>query len=180
MFIIVSGLPASGKSTLARALTARLELPLLDKDDVLESLFDTLGVGDLDWRRCLSRKSDLMFQGSAMALPGAVLTSFWRHPALDTSAGTPTEWLSNLSGNLVEVHCACSALVAVARFQGRSRHPGHNDNARTSAQLLQQFEVLGACGPLGIGRLVRVETSGAFDLDATVAAVKAAVKTGAS
>jgi len=42
-FIVVSGLPASGKSTLARRLAPALGLPLLDKDEILERLFDLSG-----------------------------------------------------------------------------------------------------------------------------------------
>ncbi len=37
-FVVVTGLPASGKSTIARQLCAALALPLLDKDELLEAL----------------------------------------------------------------------------------------------------------------------------------------------
>jgi hypothetical protein len=40
-FVVVSGLPASGKTTLARRLADGLGLPLLDKDDILDRLFET-------------------------------------------------------------------------------------------------------------------------------------------
>lgn len=49
-FIVISGIPASGKTTLASQLAPVLNLPLLDKDDILESLFDSLGIGDAEWR----------------------------------------------------------------------------------------------------------------------------------
>ena len=41
-FVVVSGLPASGKSTLSRRLATALSLPMLDKDDILEGLFESL------------------------------------------------------------------------------------------------------------------------------------------
>lgn len=41
--VLVTGVPAAGKSTLARALSARLGMPLLSKDRVKEVLYDTLG-----------------------------------------------------------------------------------------------------------------------------------------
>ena len=53
-FVVVSGLPGSGKSTLPQQLAAALKLVLLDKDDILERLFDSNGVGDGDWGRALS------------------------------------------------------------------------------------------------------------------------------
>jgi len=37
-YVVLSGLPASGKSTLARALSQAFFLPLLDKDQFLEAL----------------------------------------------------------------------------------------------------------------------------------------------
>lgn len=39
---MVSGAPAAGKSTLARALAPRLGLPLISQDDIKETLFDAL------------------------------------------------------------------------------------------------------------------------------------------
>ncbi|MFJ4183440.1 AAA family ATPase, partial [Streptomyces sp. NPDC089733] len=57
-YVVISGLPGSGKSTLARSLAERLSLPLIDKDVILESLYDSLGVGDHAWRSRLSRASD--------------------------------------------------------------------------------------------------------------------------
>ena len=42
-YIIVTGLPASGKSTIGRAVAAALNLPLLDKHEILEGLFAIKG-----------------------------------------------------------------------------------------------------------------------------------------
>jgi predicted kinase len=57
-FVVVSGLPGSGKSTLAAALAPALGLPWIDKDAILEALFDSLGVGDHVWHERLRRPSD--------------------------------------------------------------------------------------------------------------------------
>ena len=41
--VLITGIPAAGKSTLAEALSARLSMPVLSKDGIKERLFDTLG-----------------------------------------------------------------------------------------------------------------------------------------
>ena len=108
--VIVSGLPASEKTRLARKLAPVLSL--YDKDDILEGLFEALGSGDAHWRGRLSRASDQIFQRLVQLSGGAVLTSFWRHPAMSTDSGTPTDWISAISTGVVEVYCACDPEVA--------------------------------------------------------------------
>ena len=41
--VLITGIPAAGKSTLAEALSGRLGLPMLSKDGIKERLFDTIG-----------------------------------------------------------------------------------------------------------------------------------------
>lgn len=41
--IIIAGMPASGKSTYARKLSRTLGYPIIEKDNIKEELFDTLG-----------------------------------------------------------------------------------------------------------------------------------------
>ena len=57
-FVVFSGLPGSGKSTLARQIAPALGLPVLDKDDFLDALFEERGIGDVAWRASLSRAGD--------------------------------------------------------------------------------------------------------------------------
>ena len=41
--ILVTGIPAAGKSTMARKLSEALEIPMISKDDIKEIMFDDLG-----------------------------------------------------------------------------------------------------------------------------------------
>jgi predicted kinase len=54
VFIVVSGPPASGKSTLAPAVAAEFELPLVAKDIIKDALMSVLPVGDVEASRQLA------------------------------------------------------------------------------------------------------------------------------
>ena len=71
--VVISGLPGSGKSTLGGQLARTLSLRLLDKDDILERLFESKGLGNAEWRKALSRESDEMLKTEAALPGGAVL-----------------------------------------------------------------------------------------------------------
>jgi len=158
-FVIVSGLPGSGKTTLARKLAPALRLPVIDKDEILDRLFESKGVGDATWRRALSRESDVIFEREATSSDGAILVSFWRLPGMTPDSGTPTQWLRNRSYAVVNVHCICEPELAAARFLRRKRHRGHLDVLRSYEELLATFRNLSRLDPLGIGSRIEVNTS---------------------
>jgi hypothetical protein len=158
-FIIVSGLPGSGKSTLAQLLAPALGLPLIDKDTILERLFESKGTGDSAWRRALSRESDEILRKEATASNGAVLVSHWRLPGMQPDSGTPTDWLPEISDRIVNVRCVCDAGIAARRFIQRRRHPGHGDDAASETEVVASIRAVAQLGPLEIGQLVELDTS---------------------
>lgn len=162
-YIVVSGLPASGKTTLARNLAAELEVLLIDKDDILERFFDSMGSGDSKWRQLLSRTSDVAMQHLAPNSGGAILTSFWHQQGMSASSGTPTDWIPSDQHLVIEIYCDCPPEVAARRFVKRERHSGHLDNKKRESEVLADFRDLSSLGPLHIGELVRVDTSGDVD-----------------
>lgn len=158
--VIVTGLPASGKTTIARGLALGLGYDFLDKDDFLEDLYDRLGVHSWGDRQRLSRQSDRAFQEAAIKIDGAVLASHWRPLGSTDESGTPTEWLAEEFEALVEVHCKCPPEDAHARFLARTRHPGHLDNQRDAVELANRFTAWAGRFPIGIGTLVEMRTDG--------------------
>jgi adenylylsulfate kinase-like enzyme len=175
LFVVMTGLPASGKTTLGRALSDSLHLPFMDKDYILEMLFDALGAHSPDDRSRLSRASDAVLQSIALASQGAVLASFWRRPRLSSTSGTPSEWLSTLESDaVVEVLCECDPAVAAERFARRQRHAGHFDQRIAEDDLRAGFEQLANQGPLFSSSPVRVNTSCPVDASEVTVLVREA------
>ena len=174
--IIVTGIPASGKSTVGQAVAAALGLEMLDKDEILEALFISRGVGNADWRRELSREADEELKEKALRSDGAVISSWWHHPASNVDTGTPVEWLTSLPDVVVELHCICSPNIAAERFMTRQRHEGHLDRYKTHAELLTSFEQQAALGPVGLSRLVQVNTERSVELAPVLAQIDSCQK----
>jgi glucokinase len=161
--VLITGPPASGKTTLARPLAHHLGVGLLAKDTIKEALFDTLGTGDRAWSRRLGTASYAVL----LALVGEVGDSstavvdanfYPQHgPALLRACPRP-----------IEVFCRCPAAEVERRFIRRApaRHPGHVDHV-PDARLKAALD--GGVGPLGLGGpLLEVDTSGPVDLEAVV------------
>jgi hypothetical protein len=162
-YVIISGLPAAGKSTVGAALASRAELPLFDKDDFLERLFAEFPPTTSLDRRQLSHRADRAFQSTVESSHGGIAVSWWKHPKSDRDSGTPTDWLLKLPGHLVEVYCRCTSQVAMARFLSRRRHPGHLDELWSNQELSALLEQSSALGPLRIGGMVEVDCSESVD-----------------
>jgi len=128
-FVVVSGPPASGKSTLAPALAAELDLPLLAKDVIKDALVDVLGAPDLPRSRELGRAAVQVLLAVAGTAGRGVLESVWYPYARAALAALP--------GPTVEVFCRCDPDVLKARFAARAagRGAGYFDGRRSAAEL---------------------------------------------
>jgi tRNA A37 N6-isopentenylltransferase MiaA len=49
VLVVVTGMPAAGKTTLAHNLSRRLSLPLIERDRIKVRFYETLGTGDVKW-----------------------------------------------------------------------------------------------------------------------------------
>jgi predicted kinase len=162
--VLVTGPPASGKTTIARPLARQLGVPLLGKDVIKEALFDALGTGDRAWSRRLGAASYAVLLALAGELPAAVLdANFYpdHGPGLLRACQQP-----------IEVFCRCPAAEVERRFIRRApgRHPGHVDHV-FDAHLRATME--GGMDPLDLGGpVLEVDTSGPVDIAAVAGWVK--------
>ena len=66
--LIIAGLPASGKSTVARRLAGAFGMPVLEKDDLKEALFDTVGFRNYPEKRQLDVAANAVLLRAAGAI----------------------------------------------------------------------------------------------------------------
>lgn len=166
--VVVTGIPASGKTTVARSLAKGLSFELIDKDDFLEGLYELNDVRTWEDRKRLSRQSDVLFQKAGEKSGSAVLVSHWKPFGEGGESGTSTDWLNGAYTSLIEVYCSCPSDVAFDRFLMRKRHPGHLDQQRNRIELAQQFRRFESRYPLEIGPVVKVDTNTNAGEQATV------------
>jgi thymidylate kinase len=164
-FVVVSGLAASGKTSLAEPLAQALGVPLVSKDAIKEGLFEAVGYGGLAWSQTLSRAADAAMVRIAQDLDGAVLDNFWYAETVD-------ELLAQLPRPIIEVFCRCDPEVAYERFRRRVRHPGHADQERDPDSLRAPFFTRANKLPLRtLGPVVEVNTERPVDIDSVAARV---------
>lgn len=162
--VLVNGVPASGKTTIARAIGAHLEVPVLELDAVKEVLFEELGHRDADrtWGRALGRASLGSLWALLAGFPSdslAVVEAWFRLPPHDhvlrglERAGVD-RW--------VEVWCHADPAVLVARYEARTRHPGHP----AAEDFVDELRHLASVArPIGLGPCLEVDTGDVAGID---------------
>jgi predicted kinase len=133
LLVIIGGAPASGKTTLGRRLAAEFRLPYIGKDDIKETLYDTLGTGDRDWSRRLGSASvSLLYLFVEIELRAG--RSVIAECNFDARFAVPElrALIDRYDALPLEILCLAEPDVLRARYQQRAetgeRHAGHLDH----------------------------------------------------
>lgn len=156
--LVISGPPAAGKTTLARELSERLQIPVLAKDTIKESLLDSIGYSDRQrsveigyaaFQLHLALAKELLQSGTSFiyetafyskstediqdALTGAVIIQGWVHADIE---------------------------VMLKRAKDRERHPGHADWYSGYEQECREKSAQGVYDALDIGgQLIDIDSN---------------------
>jgi glucokinase len=125
--ILVNGVPASGKSTVARAIAGDGGWPLLTLDTIKEAFFAHLGTGDRDYNRLLGRASYQAMFALAADFPDGmtiVMDAWFGFQPEDVLTG---HLARSKVRNVVQVWCHAPPEEIGARYRSRiaERSSGH-------------------------------------------------------
>ncbi len=155
--VVVTGPPASGKSSLARAIAHECDIPFLSKDELKERLYEQLGSGP---------ELEEAIEGSALAILFSVARSNIA-AGVDVlvesnfDAETDLTLFDGIGAEIVQIHCDRDTDELVSSFAERAargdRHPGHDDRPENAAEIRRRIEA-GCWAPLDLpGTLIRVD-----------------------
>lgn len=151
LMLIISGLPCTGKTTIGKKISESFKLPMISKDEIKESLFDSLGWKDREWSKKLGMATyPILYSFCEEQLKNGksfIIESNF-NPSFDNEK--LNQLRSNYEARLVVVHCECEGSTLFERFKKRSesgkRHPGHRDHLNydefRNVMLSGKFEVL--------------------------------------
>lgn len=163
LLLVITGKPATGKTTLGRRLAADLGLPFFSKDEMKETLFDSLGAADRAWSRRLGIASFALLRTVTAALLGAGQSLAVEANFLAAYDAPFYQSLVARSGaRVAQVWLTATPEMIVERFERRAaseeRHPGHVELANMAEFRVALLTREDAPLPL-TGALFRVETS---------------------
>ncbi len=183
--ILVSGAPATGKTTIAAAISRELGIACIHKDVIKESLLDSLGTRDREWSKQVGAASiRLMFKliEDQLAVGSSVLAESNFRPEYDRPRLERFE--ARYSPAVVEVHCSAAPEVVVSRYRRRGeageRHPGHLHDEVVIEELANGLNT-GMWVPISADEhVIPVDTTDfeAVDVVAIAAAVRSRIERG--
>lgn len=172
--VLVNGVPASGKSTVAQALSQAKGWPLLTLDTIKEALFAHLGTGDRDYSRLLGRASYQAIFALIEDFPDGTTTvvdAWFGFQPIDVLQGH----LARAGiDEVAEIWCHAPGEIIGERYRARldQRHSGHLG----ASYVPELVELAGRSRSLGSYPMFAVDTTRPLDLAALAEWLESAFK----
>ena len=166
LWLIVTGPPAAGKTTLVGRLAQDLGIPLFEKDTIKDLLYKTLAFGDKAWSRQIATSAiDVLFFAAGQLLRNgqsvATESNFYRQ----FDSARASELAIKTGARIVQIHCSASPEILVERNAARLYPPNYrpNHHVMPSEELLGKLDS-GTWEPLDVpSKVIRVDTSDSLD-----------------
>ena len=127
--IVLAGMPASGKSTVAAKLSAAFSLPVLAKDELKEALFDTVGFRCYAEKRMLDHAANAVLLRAVRAMLSAGQSVILDNNFDQLSARALDDLTEEFGARCVTVFLGGDTEAFYRRYVERDRahlrHPGH-------------------------------------------------------
>lgn len=130
--VLILGMSATGKTRLARDVSANFNLPLVCRDDIKEIIFDKVGWSDREHSKKVGGASfaitdyfveEQLKSGHSIVLETPLKRQFDNQKF--------QQWQRKYGFNVLQILCFADGEVVVERFVKRNesgeRHPGHRD-----------------------------------------------------
>ena len=132
VLVLVNGPPCAGKSHLTEVLAASTSLPIMTKDMIKETVYDTAGWADRDWSRRLGTAASALLWVFAHSLlsqgQDCLIEANFR---ASLAANELSRLASNLDFTSAQLFVTAVPAALAERFRTRvrlqTRHPGHLD-----------------------------------------------------
>ena len=134
LLVVISGPPGAGKTTIGSKIASSFNFAILSKDNIKESLFDSLGYSGRSWSRKIGIASlDVLFLvvEKVVAAGGTIVAegNFDRRYHVDPINSI----IERARCAAIRVHCHASNAVLMNRMDARrsvgQRHPGHKEDS---------------------------------------------------